>query len=93
MQHVITPLPLTGIAGARLFQHFTLRPDLVYVDGDHEYESAISDLRGWLPLLAAGGILLGDDYMFPGVARAVAEIAAEGRWKADVSGNKFTFRL
>ena len=37
--------------------------------------------------------VLGDDYMFPGVARAVAEIAAEGRWKADVSGNKFTFRL
>ena len=61
-QDRITPLPLTGIAAAKLFAHYGLRPDLIYVDGDHEYESVIADLTSWLPLLSERGILIGDDY-------------------------------
>ena len=89
---IITPLPLTGVAGARLFHDFDLRPELVYLDGDHEYESALFDLRGWLDRLAGNGVLLGDDYNWPGVRRAVEEVAAEGAWVLAVHGHKFTFR-
>ncbi|MEJ0017019.1 MAG: CmcI family methyltransferase [Acetobacteraceae bacterium] len=92
MQDIITPLPLTGIAGARLFAAYKLKPQVIYIDGDHEYESAISDLRGWLPQLADGGVLIGDDYKFPGVERAAQEIAAEGQWLLDVLDNKFLIR-
>jgi acetyltransferase-like isoleucine patch superfamily enzyme len=92
MDAVITPLPLTSMAAVKLFIHHSVRPDVIYIDGDHEYEAAISDLRGWLPQLAEAGVLIGDDYMFPGVQRAVTEIDAEQQWKVDVIGNKFLFR-
>ncbi|HEY0185520.1 MAG TPA: CmcI family methyltransferase, partial [Rhodopila sp.] len=89
---IITPLPLTGIAGAKLFAHYKLRPDFVYIDGDHEYESVIFDLRAWLQLVSDGGVLLGDDYEWPGVRRAVEEIRAEGAWTVEIKGNKFVVR-
>ena len=91
-QDTITPLPLTGIAGAKLLAHHSLSPDFVYIDGDHEYESVIADLRAWSALIAPHGILLGDDYEWPGVRRAVAEIVAEGRWRIEPAGGKFVLR-
>ena len=86
MDAVITPLPLTSMAAVKLLTHYGLKPDIVYIDGDHGYEAAISDLRGWLPQLSEGGVLIGDDYMFPGVQQAVTELAAEPRWEAEIDG-------
>ncbi len=86
---IITPLPLTGVAGAKLFTHYGLRPNLIYIDGDHEYESIILDLRLWLNLVSDDGIVFGDDYEWPGVKKAVSEICAEGQWEAESHGNKF----
>ena len=92
MQDLITPLPLTAVAGAKLFEHLKLAPDMVYLDGDHEYESAVADLRLWMKRLAPAGVLVGDDYNWPGVRRAVNELAAEGGLIFRLSGNKFTLR-
>jgi len=90
-QETITPLPLTGVAASHLFKFHKIRPDIVYIDGDHEYESVIGDLRGWLGLLADDGILIGDDIKyFEGVRRAVSEIVAQGGWKLEERGEKFT---
>jgi hypothetical protein len=84
-------LPLTGVGASHLFKFYKIRPDIVYIDGDHEYESVIGDLRGWLGLLADDGILIGDDIKyFEGVRRAVNEIVAEGGWKVEERGEKFT---
>ncbi len=69
LQNVITPLPLTGVAGAKLFEHYKISPAVIYIDGDHEYESVLFDLRLWMRQLAAGGVLIGDDYSWPGVKR------------------------
>jgi acetyltransferase-like isoleucine patch superfamily enzyme/predicted O-methyltransferase YrrM len=92
MQDIITPLPLTGVAGAKLFAHMKLRPDIVYIDGDHEYESVRFDLALWLDVLAPGGVLIGDDYDWPGVRRAVTELIAQGRHEMRAERNKFTLR-
>lgn len=89
-QHVITPLPLTGVAGAKLFDHFKIQPDVVYIDGDHEYESVLFDLRLWLKLLAPGGILIGDDYNWATVKRAVDEVSYAQHLAFRASGQKFT---
>lgn len=49
--------------------------DMVFIDGDHSYESVRADIRAWRPRVRAGGILAGHDYManHPGVVQAVDE--------------------
>lgn len=92
VNEIITPLPLTGVAGAKLFAHYKLRPDIVYIDGDHEYESVVSDLRLWLPLVAPGGCLIGNDYNWPGVKRAAEEVASAFKHSLESFENKFVMR-
>ncbi|MBC7986603.1 MAG: class I SAM-dependent methyltransferase [Sphingomonadaceae bacterium] len=88
----ITPLPLTGVAGAKLFKHLEIRPDLIYIDGDHEYESVLFDLRLWLEQLRPGGAIIGDDYNWPGVRRAVEEILNDSALQFDLHDRKFVLR-
>ena len=61
--------------------------ELVFVDGDHTYEGARADYLRWREFLAPGGQLLFHDAVdtggygnvYPGVARAVAEIERDDR--------------
>ena len=48
---------------------------LIFIDGDHNYQSAVSDLDTLLPMLKAGGIVAVHDCTpwYPGVVRAVRE--------------------
>jgi len=39
-----------------------LRPDLIWIDGDHSKEGITTDVESWLPLLRHGGLLCGHDY-------------------------------
>jgi len=50
--------------------------DMIFLDGDHCYESVKSDISNCIPLLSPGGILCGHDYSvaWEGVMRAVEEI-------------------
>ena len=50
--------------------------DLIYIDGDHSYEAAKSDILDSLKVLKKGGILCGHDMndVCPGVSKAVYEI-------------------
>lgn len=89
-EDMITPLPLTGVAGAKLFEHFRIMPDLIYIDGDHEYESVLFDLKLWIKQLSPRGVLIGDDYVWPGVKRAVSEIMATESLVLRVVDQKFT---
>ncbi len=57
--------------------------DWVYVDGDHSYEGASSDLRLYTPKLKPGGLMICDDYSDRGpwgrgVIEAVDEAVATG---------------
>ena len=36
--------------------------DVVYIDGRHEYEYVLEDIKNYLPKLKKGGIIIGDDY-------------------------------
>lgn len=45
--------------------------DMVFIDGDHEYESVRRDISQWLPKIEPGGIICGDDVNLPGVRRAL----------------------
>ncbi|HVS14840.1 MAG TPA: class I SAM-dependent methyltransferase [Thermoanaerobaculia bacterium] len=50
--------------------------DMVFIDGDHSYESVSRDIRAYRPLLRRGGLLAGHDcsLAWPGVIRAVEEL-------------------
>ena len=72
----------TSIDAAHAFDdaHF----DWVYLDANHSYESAVADIRAWIPKIRPGGFLAGDDYVEgrywfgDAVKRAVDETAASG---------------
>lgn len=63
--------------------------DMVYIDGDHQYEGVMRDIEAVLPKMKPDGVILFNDYavwsattMFHcGVARAVHELCLSHPWK------------
>ncbi len=51
--------------------------DMVFVDGNHDYESVKRDLRIWIGRIQEGGILCGHDWNWETVEKAVKEILPE----------------
>ena len=74
------------------------RPDMVFIDGDHQQESVERDIKFWIPRIAPGGLLCGHDYDdgFPGVQAAVRKFFPEvssapntSIWYTEVSAHPF----
>lgn len=45
--------------------------DYIMVDGAHEYEPVMDDIRNWWPKLKPDGVMFGDDYKLASVEEAV----------------------
>jgi hypothetical protein len=74
-QELITPLPMSSDAAFFTLQNLGFSADLIYIDGSHEYESVRQDVDLYWRLLDPFGVMLGDDYEFPSVAKAVDEFS------------------
>lgn len=50
--------------------------DFIYIDGIHQYQNVLDDIKNYLPLVKEGGIIGGHDYGGPwkGVQKAVDEV-------------------
>jgi hypothetical protein len=75
LQQYILPLPLDSVNAAHVLKHFEIYPEVLHIDGGHDFTAVTGDLRSWWPLLAEGGTLIGDDYhmggvVWPGVQQA-----------------------
>ena len=59
------------------------RPDIVFIDGNHEYEYALFDLLNSARYLARGGVIILDNYYDHGVRQAGQKFEADNpAWKA-----------
>jgi hypothetical protein len=69
-----------------------VKPDLVYIDGEHTTEAVYEDLKAWYPLVQGHGILCGDDWSWDSVKKAVERFAREKQLTIEASGNFWRFK-
>jgi predicted O-methyltransferase YrrM len=63
--------------------------DIVFVDGDHSYDSVYDDITTWLPKIKDGGVMWGDDFVWGSVAKAVKDYCKNNNLKFEVvCGNR-----
>lgn len=65
----VTVIKEKSVLAASLFPNKFF--DIVFIDADHSYETALADIRAWWPKVKNGGILSGHDYMWGGVRKAL----------------------
>ncbi len=53
--------------------------DILFIDACHETDAVLRDVDGWIPKLAPGAIVAGDDHGWPSVAQAVSLRFANAR--------------
>jgi hypothetical protein len=82
-QSRITPMPFPASIALRWLAQKSISPDLVYVDGSHDYEDVLADIKSTLELHPK--IICGDDYQpgWIGVIQAVNELIPDVQVNAD----------
>lgn len=60
-------------------ERFVEAPDMVFIDGSHEYADVKRDISFWKPKVVAGGMICGHDVNFPGVKQAIDELLPEAK--------------
>lgn len=80
----VYPLNATSLAGMKFLNRLGSKFDVIYIDGSHELVDVYLDLVSSVPLLqmqdkkTVGGVLCGDDFLWPDVATAVKMLAKSG---------------
>ena len=52
---------MTSLEASTLYKDETF--DLVFIDGDHQFESVCKDIAAWKPKIRKGGMICGHDYL------------------------------
>ncbi len=92
LQRRIVPFPQTSAIGALWLRHSGLTAGLIYIDGSHEEDDVYADLCDYWEVLAADGVLFGDDYSWDSVRLAVDRFARERRRKIAFVADKWILR-
>lgn len=62
--------------------------DLIYIDGDHAEHMVLRDIQLYLPKLASGGVMCGDDYDMSSVRRPVDAMAKMSDFVVETFGDE-----
>ena len=63
--------------------------DYIYIDGNHDYEYVIKDIRNYFPKVKEGGVLGGDDLNIKGVSKAIIEFCYENKITPNLNDNEW----
>ncbi|MCC7024497.1 MAG: class I SAM-dependent methyltransferase, partial [Thermomicrobiales bacterium] len=80
-EEIIVPIVCTSLVGIRLLEFLLAegrlhqRPEVIYLDSAHEPGETLLELQRAWELLAPGGILFGDDWLWPSVRHDVQAFA------------------
>lgn len=93
-QDVITPFPQTSTIASRWLRRNSINADVIYIDGSHEEEDVMSDLRNFWSIVRPGGLMFGDDYdrWWPGVRSAVQRFGQEYGVQPSIDDEKWIIR-
>jgi hypothetical protein len=69
----------TSSEAAHRFRADGTRFGLIHIDGNHDTEPVLRDVRTYLPLLQSGGFLVMDDVSWPSVAPALTEASKQAK--------------
>lgn len=91
VQDYVLPLPVDSGNAFCILQGQGIEPTVIHLDGGHDYDAVINDLRHWWRLLKIGGILIGDDYWvnspsWPTVRAAFRDFFAEAGELENIEG-------
>jgi predicted O-methyltransferase YrrM len=72
----VIPLPLDSANAAFVIQRKGILPQVIHIDGAHDFDAVLADLNRWWPILEPGGFIIMDDYdpsgrVWPSVRDAV----------------------
>ena len=59
VKEYINPVRMTSLEAAATYDDNSI--DFLMLDGSHETEDVIADIRAWLPKMKKGGVMTGDD--------------------------------
>lgn len=89
----IVPLPQTSANAALILKRQRIRADLVHIDAAHEFDSVLADIRAYFwHVLRPGGLMIGDDYNWDGVKRAVDQFTRNNHLTLETDGPKWMLR-
>lgn len=90
----IIPFPQTSLNAYYILKKLEIVPQLVYIDGAHDYQTAYQDICDYYELLDDDGLLIGDDYpRSSGVFQAVADFMNQSEVNAQkMPKSKFIIR-
>jgi hypothetical protein len=90
-QDRIFPLRMTTKDGLETIHQYGLQPDVIYIDADHAYEATKGDVELARTLFPTA-LIVGDDWDWEGVRRAVIETAGQSGLKLETHGVAWLLR-
>lgn len=89
--HKIIPMKMTSVDASCTLE---VVPDLIFIDGSHDYHSVYEDLTAWYPHVRGHGVLCGDDYNWGNnkpVKQAVDRFARENGLSVHIIADWFWY--
>ena len=78
----VRPVRLPSVQAALYLE--PIKFDMVFIDGSHDYESVVEDIKAWKPMVRSGGIICGHDRGYPPVTNAILDTLGNPGGETDI---------